>query len=189
MQRVLLPGPDSDARVAQEFFDQEQDAFTRATVQANVNTGFLALDAATLGIVHPKSTTALPRPLHGVGPSKGIIEISPRTKSTRVFQQNIMQTSGSREFIFDSETNTFLLATKPNVRRGALSPHEVLADSIGKKISSKVVGGTLTSRNGIIQTGEFSGHFGENWTTRIRMKFKQFLESKNIKIDHSPYSN
>jgi len=39
----------SDSVIAQEFFDQEQNAFTQASVTATVNSGFLALDAAMLG--------------------------------------------------------------------------------------------------------------------------------------------
>ena len=115
--------------------------------------------------------------------------LSPRVKSTAVFQDNIAKTTGGREFVFDPETNTFLLATENDAGRGALSPHQVLADSIGKKDSAQIVGGTLNTRTGVIQTGESSGHYGRNWTPQVREQFVEFMRSMGFEVEHSPWIN
>jgi hypothetical protein len=47
---------------------------------------------------------------HGVGPSRGTIEVSPQAKSTKVFQDNISKTQGGREFVFDPESGKALSA-------------------------------------------------------------------------------
>ena len=145
----------------------------------------------TVDVISAKAITDLAPEvkLHGAGPATGMIEVSPRVNSIKVFQQNTKATKSGREFILDPDSDTFVLATKSDVRLDALSPHERLADSIGKQKYRRVVGGTLNTRSGDIETGEFSGHYGHNWSPEVREQFVEFMESMGIKVNHHPFNN
>jgi filamentous hemagglutinin len=133
--------------------------------------------------------------LHGVGPKPGIIEISPRAKSTVAFKRHL-ERSGRRPnqvFLYDPATNTCVFAQKAEVN--AIGGHQRLAESIGRDTLGtggairNLVGGEYSlGPQGQLLTDEASGHYGRNWNPEIRAKFQAELERMTgLKVEHTPW--
>ena len=155
-------------------------------VQHVVGVGFdiavqLLLTAALLG---PEGLL-----LEGSGPVSGVIEVSSRVKSVAAFKNYRPPGGGGIEFVFNAESEQFVVGRPAAyVRRGG-SPHQELARSIGAT-GPRVVGGIFgrSLSTGEILTNEYSGHFGRNWTPQIREQFKAFLERMTgLPVNHSEW--
>lgn len=122
--------------------------------------------------------------LSGSGPKAGLIELSSSSKSNKALLN--YKPTGSIEFVYDFKNKKFVVG-KPQEDLGG-SPHQQLVKSIGAK-GDNVVGGMFkVDGKGVIQTNEFSGHYGENWTPAIRKDFEKFMkQNTGKKIDHSEY--
>jgi len=65
--------------------------------------------------------------------------------------------------------------------------HDGILDAMGISDRSQVVGGTIwRDENGILNTDEWSGHYGTNWNDFIRTQFQDFMQQKNVDITHTP---
>ena len=81
------------------------------------------------------------------------------------------------EFVFDPNSERFVVGRVAPGQGGGLSPHQSLARAIGA--GPDVVGGMLSrSASGEIVTNEFSGHYWQNWTPGVRKKFEEFIRDK-----------
>ncbi|ENW03210.1 polymorphic toxin type 43 domain-containing protein [Acinetobacter beijerinckii] len=148
--------------------------------------------AAQKTVVHIVSPEAkLPSPTgeqaitnwRGSGPVHGVIAINQQS-NTSVLKK---YTGRSVEFIFDPKSNTFAFGSVSVFKNG--SPHEQLVQSIGiKRNNNFTVGGIMSVKNGVVSTTENSGHYGQNWTPKVREQFKLFMASKGIKLDHEKWS-
>jgi hypothetical protein len=126
--------------------------------------------------------------MSGSGPAAGVIEVSDRVKSVAQFK-NYFPKQGAIEFVFDTETNTFLVG-KPKGPQGLLSPHESLANLIeaGTVGKSRYVGGMYQRDGNNILTSENSGHYGHNWTDQNRTQFIKFMEKNTgLKVKHEKW--
>jgi hypothetical protein len=117
--------------------------------------------------------------LSGSGPRGGIIEISDRVKSTKAFEN--YNPKKAVDFVYNAEKNSMAVATKGTNPQG----HTSLAQSIGA--GESVVGGRLVrGAGGAVETSEWSGHYGQNWTPEIRKSFTNFLgEKTGLQVNHS----
>jgi hypothetical protein len=116
----------------------------------------------------------------------GVIEVSARVKSVGAMKNYTPR--GRIEYVFDPIGKTFAVG-RPSTSSGLRgSQHEQLAQSIGVPRDSKsLVGGMLTRRsNGILDTDEYSGHYGENWTDPVRQEFVRFMSDNGIQVTHGP---
>lgn len=87
------------------------------------------------------------------------------------------------EFVFDPKTNTFVVG-KPNNTSYKGSPHQKLAQTINADAKT-VVGGTFNrGPKGEILTTENSGHYGQNWTSKVRKQFEDVMESYGLPVKH-----
>lgn len=89
------------------------------------------------------------------------------------------------EFVFDTETNTFVVG-KDIYNQWYGSPHQRLAASIDANQSTGTILGGIFSRgiNGKIYTTENSGHFGMNWTSEYRMQFVDIMSKYGLDVIH-----
>jgi hypothetical protein len=128
----------------------------------------------------------------GSGPAPGVIEISNRVKSTATLRTYTPRPNpaygGNKvtEFVYDPVTRRFAVGKAS----GSGSPHQNLARAVNPGYDpDKVVGGIFGRQaDGSISTQELSGHFGKNWTNRIRSEFVEFIEgATGQKVVHDPY--
>ena len=112
--------------------------------------------------------------LHGSGPAKGVIELSARTKSSKLVQN--YNGKGGVDFIFDHKTGRFAMGKHAQ-------GHDGLADAlrVGNRESS-MVGGRLLRQEGKLVTNEWSGHYGHLWTDKIRTQFSAFMKNQGVDI-------
>lgn len=84
------------------------------------------------------------------------------------------------DFVYDAEKNSMAVATKGTNPKG----HTSLANSINA--GENVVGGRLMRVGKTVETSEWSGHYGLNWTPEIRKSFTKFLgEKTGLPVNHS----
>ncbi|WP_278008966.1 polymorphic toxin type 43 domain-containing protein [Flavobacterium gyeonganense] len=154
-----------------DSFNSEAQSNYQSTVQTVIN---IQNNTVMYGPINETAWyTPKDRKNKGYGPDPGVIEVSPRVKSVALFKK--YNPKNATEFVFDAETQTFVVGKVQNSTAG-LSPHQNLAKSID---NNNVVGGLFKrGENGEIITNEMSGHYHQNWTPEIRQKFKTFLESK-----------
>ena len=115
--------------------------------------------------------------MDGSGPVPGVLEVRSRVKSTAAFR-NYNPSSGTVEFVYDVQTNTFVVGKPKPYMNLTGSPHQKLAESIGAEATHVVGGMFRRGPNGEIILNEHSGHFWQNWDKipSVREKLKQFLE-------------
>jgi filamentous hemagglutinin len=112
----------------------------------------------------------------GSGPVPGTIGITDSTSVNAL--RNYYPKSGGVEFVYDPKTNNFV-AGSPMKGLFDGSPHEQLAQTIGVRQSSSLVGGTFhRGPQGEFFTTEYSGHYGTNWNNAVREQFQQWLGNR-----------
>jgi RHS repeat-associated protein len=130
----------------------------------------------------PTSSTASQGPLHGSGPSPGVLEVSDRVQSVRATQN--FNPSQPRDFVYDPATGRFATGSDQGVRG-----HDGLREAIGAS-EDTVVGGRVTrGPNGEFLTDEWSGHYGINWNDDIRAEFERFMRDYGFDITHRPWGS
>ena len=120
--------------------------------------------------------------IHGTGSFKGVIEIGGDVKSLKAF--NSLE-GESIDFVFDPLTGRMAVMSNKSITGG----HDYLRKSIKGK-PENIVGGRLTKgRNSqSIETDEWSGHYGDQWTPEIRQQFKEYLENMTgSKVNHTEW--
>lgn len=112
----------------------------------------------------------------------GINKNSPSNKAIK----NYYPKDKSIEFVFDAESDTFVVGRSPNIGG---SPHQRLANSINAdQGANTTLGGTFSrGSNGEIFTTENSGHFGRNWTPELRQHFIETMKKYGIKVIHEEW--
>ena len=124
---------------------------------------------------------------NGSGPAPGVLGVNGNCTSIKAIE-NYYPKEGHIEFVFDTQTNTFVVG-KPKVEGlGYGSPHERLADTINAAgaYSETTVGGKFSrGTKGEILTNEDSGHFGEAWTPEIRKQFVETMKSYGLDVTHT----
>lgn len=118
----------------------------------------------------------------GSGPTSGVLGVEPGSTSTSAIQ-NYYPKDGGIEFVFDPNTNTFVVG-KPNGAGVTGSPHQKLVQSIGSSESTAVGGMFTRGVNGEIITNELSGHLWQNWTNEIRQQFIDVMTDYGFDITH-----
>ena len=164
---------------------------------ASLETGALLLPVKALPKV-PAKPTAVPKPvavappvsaaagpgevLAGSGPVAGVLEASGRAQSLAALRNYYPKQAV--EYVFDPQTQTFVVGRpKPHMELSG-SPHEQLAHSIDADPTT-VVGGTLTRRSdGVFVTTEQSGHFWRNWTPEVRQNFIDTMKGFGFDVSH-----
>ena len=161
--------------------------------QEQQNTAFNTLIAAhgllTAGATSGMSSVMVETSgtVSGSGPVAGVLEVSPQIKSVAQFN-NYSPRTGMIEFVYDVENEVFLVG-RPKNPTGGLSPHQKLVYSI-RNSSENIVGGMFKREGQTILTDEYSGHYGRNWNSQNRIKFKQFMEkTTGQKVIHSNFGN
>ncbi|MBU2707956.1 hypothetical protein KCM76_18315, partial [Zooshikella marina] len=115
----------------------------------------------------------------GSGPAEGILGLNASSKSNKAIMNYFPKKGESVEFIFDTESKTFLVGTPGKFK------HYQLANSIGAK-HSNVVGGMFSrGKNGEFVTNEFSGTFWRNWNSETRKQFVNAMQQFGVKVSHS----
>jgi hypothetical protein len=105
-----------------------------------------------------------------------VLGVNSSSKSVAAIR-NYYPKEGAIEFIFDPETNTFLV--------GGKGYHSGLASAINAN-TSRVVGGIFSrGPNGEIFTNEASGHFWQNWNPAVRQQFQTAMESYGLPVIHT----
>ncbi len=124
----------------------------------------------------------------GSGPTPGVIGVNSSSKSIEALK-NYYPKNGGVEFVFDAETNTFVVG-KPKSSLFHGSPHQKLAQTIGADGGKTTLGGTFSrGPNGEFITTENSGHYGGNWTPALRQQFQKVMESYGIKVQHEVWGS
>ena len=114
--------------------------------------------------------------LAGSGPVPGVIEVHPRVKSVTAFR-NYRPPGGGMEFVFNPRSSRFAVGKPaPYARVGGLSPHQRLASAIDADGATVVGGMFARGPGGEILINEFSGHYWQHWTPKVRHQLTQFLE-------------
>jgi filamentous hemagglutinin len=114
--------------------------------------------------------------LSGSGPSKGYIEVSDNYSSSNLVKT--FQGKGT-DFVYDPVTKRFVMGNN-------VGGHTGIARVMGIDYAqeSRIVGGRIFRKDGILMTDESSGHFGQNWTPEIRAQFNEFMKSFGIEQTH-----
>jgi hypothetical protein len=115
--------------------------------------------------------------LHGTGPAPGVIEVSERSKSVGVFKNYTPpKNRGAIEYVFDPESNTFLVGQPKGQGWG----HTALAELLGKSSRDEVIIAGELSRgpNGEVILNNRSGHYWRNWTPAKEQQMQKYLSDK-----------
>ncbi len=133
--------------------------------------------------------------IHGTGGAPGIFEIGSRAKSDKAFRA-LLDRKGLEgravEFVYLPDEGILAINKRIDYRRAGPrfpgsdgSPHSTIRSTLPE--SKTVVGGNIRPRDGKLYTDELSGHYGENWTPEIQVKFAQFMKEHGFEVIHSAY--
>ncbi|TCI04835.1 hypothetical protein EZV61_02355 [Corallincola luteus] len=111
----------------------------------------------------------------GSGPGKGFIEVSANHVSSKAVQK--LSNSKPIDFIFDPKSQRFIMGNNPLGHDGIR-----MAGGIGHK---EIVGGSIWRQNGKLRTDQSSGHYGTNWTAKVREQFVTFMSQNGVDVSHS----
>jgi filamentous hemagglutinin len=111
---------------------------------------------------------------------RGFLEVSDRYPSSAAV--NNFSSPNPTDFVFDPVSQRF------GMGNNALG-HDGILDAMGISDRSQVVGGTTwRAENGILNTNEWSGHYGTNWNDSRRTQFQDFMQQNNVDITHTPWN-
>ncbi|WP_228461093.1 polymorphic toxin type 43 domain-containing protein [Chryseobacterium defluvii] len=169
----------------------DNGAFTYAVHNSQEANAGRMLSAVLQTAVGASFGTGSGSALKGSGPAAGVLEVSNNVESVAQFK-NYFPKEGMIEFIFDTESNTFLVGKLKSGWIPGMSQHEKLVYSIRDRgvSQNKIVGGMFKREGNTIITDEFSGHYGNNWNNQNRLQFIKFMEKKTgLKVEHENWRN
>jgi filamentous hemagglutinin len=116
--------------------------------------------------------------VRGSGPAQGFLEVSDAYRSSKAVPG--FGSSRPTDFIFDPHSQRFIMGSGP-------LGHDSILQAAGIAPSETIVGGRIYRQGGTLVTDEFSGHYGQNWTSEIRQQFQSFMQQHGVDITHIPW--
>lgn len=119
------------------------------------------------------------RTARGSGSTEGVIELNANVKSSKAFINSL--TFEGKDFIFDHTTERFAISGR-NVEG---IKHYGLRKIIGAA-PENVVGGRIRFKEGKIEINQWSGTYGEQWTSEKQNKLEIFMfKMTKVPINYS----